>query len=74
MIAGAYGLYFDGRSGRPRWGAATKGEGSARRFALVIQQLELTFDTRACNTEQFLQLLPKEFDLWKQRAGFGTLL
>lgn len=68
IIAGAQQLYFDARIGRPRYGAGGKGAGSSRRFALVVQQLELTFDTRACNVTQFLSLLPKEFDDWKKRA------
>jgi hypothetical protein len=68
IIAGAQRLYFDERIGRPRYGAGAKGAGSSRRFALVVQQLELTFDTRACSVDQFLNLLPKEFDDWKRRA------
>lgn len=68
IIAGAQQLYFDVRSGRPRYGAGGKGAGSSRRFALVVQQLELTFDTRACSVTQLLSLLPKEFDDWKKRA------
>lgn len=68
IIDGAQQLYFDERSGRPRYGAGGKGAGSSRRYALVVQQLELTFDTRACDVKQLLSLLPKEFDDWKKRA------
>jgi hypothetical protein len=67
IIATAQRLYFDEREGRPRYGAGGKGAGSSRRFALVVQQLELTFDTRACGVPQLLSLLPKEFDDWKRR-------
>ena len=35
----------------------------------VVQQLELTFDTRACSVEQLIARLPREFDQWKQQAG-----
>jgi hypothetical protein len=71
-IAAAQALYFDEGLNRPRWGANGNGPGAVRRFALVIQQLELTYDTRACSAEQFLALLPKEFDEWRPRAAKGA--
>ncbi len=68
VIAAAQALYFDDGLGRPRWGANGNGPGAVRRFALVVQQLELTYDTRACSVEQLLALLPKEFDEWKAQV------
>jgi hypothetical protein len=49
VIAAAQHLYFDGKINRPRLGASGYGSGSVRRFAIVVQQLELTYDTRACS-------------------------
>jgi hypothetical protein len=68
VIAAAQALYFDDSLERPRWGASGNGPGAVRRFALVVQQLELTYDTRACSVAQLLALLPKEFDEWKREA------
>lgn len=69
IIAAARRLYFDERSGRTWFGASGRGAGSVGRYALVVQQLELTYDTRACTVEQLLGLLPSEFDEYKRRAG-----
>jgi len=64
IIEGAYRLYFDSEKGRPKRGAGGSGAGSPRRLALVVQQLDLTYDLRASTAQQFLGLLPKEFDRW----------
>lgn len=65
IIEGAARLYLDPQTGRPKRGAGGSDRGSPRRLALVIQQLELTYDLRDCSSEQFLKLLPPEFDRWK---------
>jgi hypothetical protein len=69
LIATAQRLYFDERYGRTFFGASGGGAGSARRFAMVVQQLELTYDTRACGVDELLRLLPREFDEYKRRAA-----
>jgi hypothetical protein len=68
IIAAAYRLYYDPATGQPRRGAAGKSGGSPRRLTAVIQQLELTFDIRSCSPDQFLSLLPREFDRFKKLA------
>jgi hypothetical protein len=68
VIAAAQRLYFDATANRPRFGASGYGPGSVRRYAIVVQQLELTYDTRACGVDQFLRLLPREFSEWKAKA------
>ena len=68
VIAAAQRLYFDDKNNRPKWGASGYGPGSVRRFAIVVQQLELTYDTRACSVNQLLSLLPREFSEWKAKA------
>ncbi len=65
LIEGAYRLYFSEDEQRPRRGAGGSGAGSPRRLATIVQQLDLTYDLRECTPEQFISLLPKEFDRWK---------
>lgn len=68
VIAGAYKLYFDPVAGAPKRGAGSKGGGSPRRLVTFIQQIDLTYDLRDCTADQFLQLLPNEFDKFKNAA------
>lgn len=65
IIGVANQLYFDAIAGRPKRGVAGSGRGSARRFGLVLRQLDLTYDPDSMAAEAFLDLLPKEFDRWK---------
>lgn len=63
--AAARALYFDDATGTLRKGAGGKGGGSARRFAQVRKQLDVTWDLFAISPEQFVTKLPKEFDRYK---------
>ena len=45
-----------------RRGAAGRGPGSARRFAAVLNQLDLTWDLYDLDPDGLLELLPSEFD------------
>jgi len=65
IISVANALYFDKVAGRPKRGVAGSGRGSARRFGLVLRQLELTYDPESMPIEAFRAVLPKEFDRWK---------
>lgn len=58
-------LYLDPETNKPGKGTGGSGAGSPRRLAEVINQLELTYDLNACSVEQFMGLLPKDFDRWK---------
>jgi hypothetical protein len=62
IIAAAYKLYFDQKLLKPKRGAAGKSGGSPRRLTSFIQQLTLTYDIHSCSAEQFMQLLPAEFE------------
>jgi hypothetical protein len=46
-------------------GAAGKGPGSARRFAEVFKQFELTWDLFAMTADEVIGILPSEFDRFK---------
>ena len=48
-----------------RRGAAGRGPGSARRFAAVLNQLDLTWDLYDLEPDGLLQLLPAEFDAFR---------
>jgi hypothetical protein len=61
IIAGAYKLYYDVAAQLPKRGAGGKGAGSPRRLVSFIQQIDLTYDLRACSPQQFIDLLPREF-------------
>ena len=69
IMAAANRLYFDARKGRPRTGVAGNSRGSARRFGLVLRQLDLTYDPAAMTDESFSAILPTEFDRFKPRTA-----
>jgi len=58
----AFALLYRGDDGKPKPGAAGKGPGAARRFALIVRQLMRTYDLHAMTAEKLLDLLPPEFD------------
>lgn len=60
-------LYYDEENDRLRRGCSGKGPGSARRFADVLSQLDLTWDLHSLTVEQLLELLPEEFDRFLSR-------
>ncbi|MEZ6127294.1 MAG: hypothetical protein R3C59_01265 [Planctomycetaceae bacterium] len=55
-------LYYDEEHQRIRRGCSGRGPGSARRFADVLSQLDLTWDLHSLNVQELLALLPDEFD------------
>ncbi len=60
-------LYAD-RAGGLKSGAGSKEGGSGRRFAEVLNQLELTYDLFGLTPEGLIGLLPAEFDRFLSRA------
>ena len=69
LIEGIYRLYFDEDSQVLKKGAAGKGAGSARRLRDFIGQIRLTYDLNDCSPQQFLDLLPNEFNRFKQKLA-----
>ena len=65
IIRAANKLYFDQKNERPRRGVAGNSRGSARRFGLVLRQLDLTYDPECMSEDALIDLLPKEFDRWR---------
>ena len=66
VIKAANRLYFDGRKQRPRTGVAGNGPGSARRFGLVLRQLDLTYDPECMSEDALIGILPGEFEKWRK--------
>jgi hypothetical protein len=59
-------LYFSKRDIKPKSGAISKNKaGTVYRFIDVIQQLDLNYDLYSMTGEEVLQLLPAEFNNWK---------
>lgn len=69
ILEAAFKMYFDSMTGRPRKGVAGSGRGSARRFGLVLRQLDLTYDSEGMPEGALLRVLPTEFDRWKPKHG-----
>jgi hypothetical protein len=65
LIGVATVLYYDSTSGRAKRGAGGKGLGSPRRLADIIDQFNLTWDLYTMTLEEILELLPDEFDKFK---------
>ena len=55
-------LYIDAATQRPKRGSAGRGPGSARRFADVLNQFDLTWDLYAMQMQAMLTMMPKEFN------------
>ena len=61
-------LYFHEREKRPKPAALSKKQkpGTFFRFIDVIQQLDLTYDLYSMTGGEVLELLPREFDRWRE--------
>ncbi|MGC3938743.1 hypothetical protein ACOTTU_13140 [Roseobacter sp. EG26] len=71
IIKAANKLYFDVDKQRPRTGVAGNGRGSARRFGLVLRQLDLTYDPECMSDSAFIGILPEEFEKWRKQMAAG---
>ncbi|MCY4243244.1 MAG: hypothetical protein OXD36_16065 [Rhodobacter sp.] len=71
VIRAASKLYLDARTSRPRTGVAGSGRGSARRFGLVLRQLDLTYDPECMSDSALINILPDEFDRWRKLMAAG---
>ncbi len=65
LIAVANKLYYDFGAARPKRGSQNQTQGALRRFVVVTGQLDRTYDLHGMSVDQILDLLPPEFDRWK---------
>lgn len=63
MIDALYHLYWDKQNKKRKFGA---GGGSSRRLSRVLKQFARTYDFVAMTAEQIVDLLPPEFDRFKE--------
>lgn len=66
VMEAATKLYIDPETGRLKRGTGSKGPGSPRRLVTILNQLDLTWDLYKLETQKLLDLLPAEFDRFKQ--------
>lgn len=68
IIAEAALLFGDPVTGRPRPRVASKNiGGTVRRLGMVLRQFDLTFDVEDMPSGSLVDLLPQEFDRWKDK-------
>lgn len=58
-------LYYNPKTDKNKRGAGGKGAGSPRRLSEVIDQFNLTWDLYSMTSQEFIDLLPSEFDRFK---------
>ena len=61
----ATAMYIDPGTSLPKPGAGSKVNGAPRRYAEVLNQLDLIWDLYTLESSQLLDLLPEEFDRFK---------
>ena len=62
-------LYFDDKHERVMRGATDRNrDGSLRRYVAFLQQIDTTHDLYGMSSEKITDLLPPEFDEWKERG------
>lgn len=69
VMAVATMLYVDKASQKQKRGSQTKNAGAARRLTSVLSQFDLTWDIYAMRANELNDILPKEFDKFRGRAG-----
>ena len=69
VVGVATQLYFNAESDRIVRGCSGKGPGSAKRFADILSQLDLTWDLHSLTTDELMTLLPTEFDRFLKRPA-----
>ncbi|HMK44220.1 MAG TPA: hypothetical protein VK445_08795 [Dissulfurispiraceae bacterium] len=67
IISVATELYYDVEKERPKTGSGQwSNPGTLRRFIDVVNQLDMTHDLFTMTPRRLMELLPPEFDAWKQ--------
>ena len=69
LIEAATKLYYDESTTKVKLHAGSDGDGSARRLRTVFSQFYETYDMMSMTSEQILDILPSEFDRFKQGGG-----
>lgn len=60
-------LYYDDKSKKPKVGGSSRDKlGDVHRLGDLLRQLEMTYDLYSITPQALLELLPPEFDKWKE--------
>ena len=74
VIGAATELYWDAAHNAPKKGAQTrKKPGTLTRFVKVLGQLDLTYDVAEMSARDIIDLLPSEFNVWKQAGTANSM-
>jgi hypothetical protein len=65
IMGAASKLYYNSSEGGLKRGAGGKGAGSPRRLADLVNQLDLTVDMYALDADRLIDMLPQEFNRFK---------
>ena len=60
-----FSLYYDSKDQKMKKGAANKTGGGTRRFTAYLNQIGINYDLSSISTEQFMSMLPPEFNRFK---------
>lgn len=60
-----YRLYYDPKTKKMKKGAGNKTGGASRRFTAYLNQIGINFDLSSISSDQFMAMLPTEFDKFK---------
>jgi hypothetical protein len=60
-----YRLYYDPKTKKMKKGAGNKTGGASRRFTAYLNQIGINFDLSSITSDQFMTMLPQEFDKFK---------
>ncbi len=70
LMQAAHLIYLNNREIKPKFGSLAKNKaGNVYRFIDVIQQIDLNYDLYSMTGEEVLQLLPAEFNKWKNQQA-----
>jgi hypothetical protein len=64
-----YRLYWDGEADDLKSGARSEGPGSIMHITDLLTQFDLTFDISSLEVDDFMRLLPKDFDRFTNADG-----
>lgn len=69
IIQALTSLYYDENKMILKKGAGKKSDGSVRRMVTLLDQFDLTYDLSCIYADDIINMLPKEFDKFKNKAA-----
>jgi hypothetical protein len=69
FVKALYHLYWNAENDDLKSGARSDGSGSVMHLIDLLTQFDLTFDISSLECDEFLSLLPKDFDKFRDEEG-----